>query len=158
MKLKRLVAKFFRKVAHVLDPKAFETQSSPAESSKRVEVSATPKPLEELPAAQPYDAELATHDFHKLICALTDLTDELKLINESGTNQDSTEQFRQMLIDKMELAEVLLIHDHIWDSSKQRAVKVSSDSGSPIQVLSSLRTGVCHRGKIIRKEEVVITK
>lgn len=104
------------------------------------------------------DTHLVVNDFYNLIGSLTDLCDELKMCSGRVSEQPSVEQFRQMLIDKMELAEVQLIQQDIWDGSKQRAVKIDSNNGSDIKVLSSTRTGVSYRNKIIRKEEVIISK
>jgi hypothetical protein len=104
------------------------------------------------------DAEEVARDFYKLICSLADFVDELKLSAATASENLRPEQLCQTLIDKMELAEVQLIRQDTWDSTKQRAVRVAAENGLGLKVLSSTRTGVCHRGKIIRKEEVVITK
>ncbi|WP_461783989.1 hypothetical protein [Prosthecobacter sp.] len=100
----------------------------------------------------------ATSDFYSLIGTLTDLCDELKLPAGQAAHTPSAEQFRQMLINKMEIVDVLLIREPLWDALKQRAVKVASQDGSGIKVLSSVRTGIYYRRKIIRKEEVIISK
>lgn len=103
-------------------------------------------------------SDLVVNDFYNLIGSLTDLCDELKLPADHAAHTPSAEQFRQMLINKMELVDVLLIQEPMWDISKQRAVKIASQDGAGIKVLSSVRTGISYRSKIIRKEEVIISK
>jgi hypothetical protein len=98
------------------------------------------------------------NDFYNLIGSLTDLCDELKIPAHQTASTLSAEQFRQMLIDKMELVDVLMINESMWDIVKQRAVKVALQDGSGIKVLSSARTGISYRKKVIRKEEVIISK
>ena len=104
------------------------------------------------------DTDATIGDFYCLISSLVEFVDELKLSADEKEKHPSSEQIRQMIIDKMELAEVTLISMDTWDGSKQRAVKIASEDGSGIKVLSSTRTGVCHREKIVRKEEVVISR
>lgn len=140
----------------------------PATSKAGVPVGFSPQPVpegkcsEKMPNSQndsPIDKpDDATSDFHSLIGSLTDLCDELKLPADQAAHTPSAEQFRQMLINKLELIDVLLINEPMWDISKQRAVKVASQDGAGIKVLSSVRTGISYRNRIIRKEEVIISK
>ena len=104
------------------------------------------------------NTDQVVNDFYNLIGSLTDLCDELKIPVHQAANPLSAEQFRQMLIDKMELVDVLMINESMWDIVKQRAVKVALQDGSGIKVLSSARTGISYRKKVIRKEEVIISK
>ena len=95
------------------------------------------------------------NDLHQLLCGLADLHDELAL---EGKDDQISERIRAKLRDKMELSGAELIQCPKWDSSQQRAVKVQEQSLSEIRLIRSLRTGVAYRGKIIRKEEVEISK
>jgi hypothetical protein len=153
--LKRRFAQLCRKAANVLDPsksESCELKSGGTNPNEKL------RPMQPQQPVGACDTDVTAGDFYSLISSLVDFVDELKLSADDKEKHPSSEQIRQMIIDKMELAEVTLIRLDTWDSSKQRAVKVASEDGSGIKVLSSTRTGVCHREKIIRKEEVVISK
>lgn len=162
--LKYKLARFCRGVALLLDPN---------KDAERV-VGVEPKDYRnevKVPAVQPThqpdgarDSDDATNDFYKLICSLADFHDELQLaaLDASSTSSTSStlsmESMRQKLADKMELADVLIIKESNWDASRQRPVKIASEDGCGIKVISSVSSGVCYRGKVIRKEEVIISK
>jgi hypothetical protein len=154
--MQKLARLFSRKWPMHTTPKArVLAGSSPEPVSKDKSLKKISIPQDEHPIEKPDDA---TNDFYNLIGSLTDLCDELKTTAYQAANGPSAEQFRQMLIDKMELVDVLMINEPMWDILKQRAVKVALQDGSGIKVLSSARTGISYRKKIIRKEEVIISK
>lgn len=151
----RRFAQLYAMAANPLEPKKSES-CKPKSDETNANEKLTPVQTQQPVGA--FSADITAGDFYILISSLVDFVDELKLSAGEKEKHQCFEQMRQMIIDKLELAEVTLIRLDTWDSTKQRAVKVAADNGLGIKVLSSTRTGVCHRGKIIRKEEVVITK
>jgi hypothetical protein len=93
---------------------------------------------------------------------LVDLIDEIELIKtrSDGVNSETLSMVQSRLQDKIELAGGYLIRETVWNPSHQRAVKVEPGVSDQAETVfqQSISTGLMHNGRIIRKQEVVISQ
>ena len=91
-----------------------------------------------------------------------DMIDEIELM-KSGSNSEAARSLalvRGRLEDNIALAGGELIHENVWQPALQRAVKVEpvEPGQTDVRVLRTRATGLKLRGRLIRKQEVVISQ
>jgi len=116
-----------------------------------------------LPTVPPA-SEPAAHEPHldQLLLGMVEVIDEIELMKSEAPPETirSLALIQGRLEDKITLAEGELIRETQWQPALQRAVKVEpAEAGqTEARVLRSRATGLKHRGRMIRKQEVVISQ
>lgn len=94
--------------------------------------------------------------------AMVDLIDEIELMKRDGPAESvrSLVLIQGRLEDSVSLGEGTLVRETTWHPALQRAVKVEppKPGQSEVQVLRARATGLKHRGRLIRKQEVIISQ
>jgi len=114
-------------------------------------------PASDVPCVTP-----ARHDSGDFMLSVVDIIDEIELMKsgQGAALVPHLMHIQSRLRDKIELQDGELIAQNTWDSTVQRAVK--AEPGHPGQTdilfVSSRATGLKHKGKIIRKQEVIVSK
>ena len=100
--------------------------------------------------------------FDQFILAVVDTIDEIELMKSNSTVEAARglALVQGRLEDNVELADGELIREKLWQPDLQRATKVEpTELGqTEIRVLRTRATGLKHQGRMIRKQEVVISR
>ena len=139
------------------------------DSGEENQVAEIPQPKEAPPA--PIQAVVTpTHpskpeppgDFLQLMLGMVDAIDEIELRKKHATlgSDDVLSAIQGRLQDLIELSDGELIQEKSWQPTMQRAVKVEpAESGqTDVRYLQTRATGLKHAGRIIRKQEVIISQ
>jgi hypothetical protein len=90
---------------------------------------------------------------------LVDLLDEVVLLKKaSSTGEQSLEIVESRIQDLILLSDGEIIRDLVWNPDRQRAVEVIKGENPGITLLSSRSSGLIIKGRVVKKEEVVIEK
>ena len=93
---------------------------------------------------------------------VVDAIDEIELMKSDSTAEAARglALVQGRLEDKITLADGELIREKLWRPALQRAVKVEPAEHGQIEVrvLRARATGLKHQGRMIRKQEVVISQ
>lgn len=137
---------------------------SKAEAAIATKAEATPSmpldtPATPLPHTQSTES---SGEFLQLMLGIVDAVDEIELMKSraSAAEQVSQSAIQERLRDLIELSGGELICETSWNSAVQRAVKVEPAESGQIEVrfLQTRSTGLKHAGRIIRKQEVIISQ
>ncbi|HRQ87907.1 MAG TPA: hypothetical protein PLA50_03870 [Bacteroidia bacterium] len=113
----------------------------------------------EPPPPPPRSARQAPHELDRHLLNLVDLLDEIEGMRKSGGDQSGgLGVVESRLADLIELSDGEIIRDTEWQPDRQRAVEVVSASEGAPRVLSSRKSGLAVGGRIVRKQEVVLSK
>ena len=118
---------------------------------------------------EPLDTELPFRESSEspaesiqLLLGIVDAIDEMELMKMRVTSAEDGGllAIQDRLRDLIELSGGELIRETSWQPALQRAVKVEpAESGqTEVRVLQTLATGLKHAGRIIRKQEVIISQ
>lgn len=122
-----------------------------------------PQPLvNKVPTAK-YDQSTPTAqvslELDRYFLDIVDLLDEIgemKKVDEKGSKM--LEIIESRLITLIKLSDGDLIRDLDWQPDLQRAVEVMPGSHNPPKILSTRRSGLTVSGRVVRKQEVVLSK
>ena len=93
---------------------------------------------------------------------IIDAIDEIELMKSDSPEEASRglALVQGRLEDRITLANGELIRETMWQPALQRAVKVepAEQGQTEVRVLRSRATGLKHQGRLIRKQEVVISQ
>lgn len=89
---------------------------------------------------------------------LVELMDEIASLKAVDDGRGALEIVEARLNDLIELADGEVIRDTEWKPDRQRAVKVEPSIQDTPTLLSSRRSGLIVNGRIIRKQEVVLSQ
>ena len=90
---------------------------------------------------------------------LVDLLDEISLMERSLLEESKPLKIvESRLKDLIALSDGLVIQESEWNPSRQRAVEIASTNSRKTEIVSSRSSGLEINGRIVRKEEVVISK
>lgn len=99
---------------------------------------------------------------HDLMLSVVDIFDEIELMKTrlDATFASHLTYLQSRLRDKIEMLDGQLIIGNTWDPAIQRPVRAepSLPGQTEIRFVCSRSTGLKHNGKIIRKQEVVVSK
>ena len=102
------------------------------------------------------------NEFLQLMLSIVDAMDEIKLMKTRATSaeQDCLVAIQDRLRDLIELSGGELIRETSWQPALQRAVKVepAEPGQTDVRYLQTRATGLKHTGRIIRKQEVIISQ
>jgi hypothetical protein len=76
----------------------------------------------------------------------------------SSTGEQSLEIVESRIQDLILLSDGEIIRDLVWNPDRQRAVEVIKGENPGITLLSSRSSGLIIKGRVVKKEEVVIEK
>lgn len=104
-------------------------------------------------------ARVSSTETDRHLLNLVDLLDEIALMKlaPSGTSK-SLDIVESRLSDLIELSDGEIIRDTEWQPQRQRPVEVVQGASSKTTFVSSRRSGLAINGRIVRKQEVVISK
>jgi hypothetical protein len=98
----------------------------------------------------------------QLMLGIVDVVDEIELMKSraSAAEQGSLSAIHDRLRDLVELSGGELIRETSWQPALQRAVKVepAEPGQTDVRYLQTRATGLKHAGRIIRKQEVVVSQ
>lgn len=121
-----------------------------------------PAPIQAVVTTQPPSKPEPPGDFHQLMLGMVDAIDEIELRKKHATpgSDDVLSAIQGRLQDLIELSDGELIQEKSWQPTMQRAVKVEpAESGqTDVRFLQTRATGLKHAGRIIRKQEVIISQ
>ena len=141
----------------------------PPDAGEQNHVAEVPLAKEEPPASvqpivtpKPPSKPEPPAEFLQLLLGLVDAIDEIELRKKhaiSGSD-DALSATQGRLQDLIELSDGELIQEKSWQPTMQRAVKVEpAESGqTEVRYLQTRATGLKHAGRIIRKQEVIISQ
>ena len=90
---------------------------------------------------------------------LVDLLDEVGLLKKASSMGEQTLEIVESRIqDLILLSDGEIIRDAVWNPDRQRAVEVIMGENPGITLLSSRSSGLIIKGRVVKKEEVVIEK
>ncbi len=93
---------------------------------------------------------------------VVDAIDEIELMKSAATVEvtPNLALVQGRLEDHIALADGELIRETMWQPALQRAVKVepAEHGQTEVRVLRSRATGLKHQGRLLRKQEVVISQ
>ncbi len=99
-------------------------------------------------------------DVERWALGVIDLVDEIVYMEKSYTEAEKTlmEELTQSLRDNLKSRECEVIDVDEWTPAKQRAIKVNRvlPSGSPYKIVRKGASGLIVRGRLIRKQEVIV--
>ena len=100
--------------------------------------------------------------FDRFMLSVVDVIDEIELMTANSTPEvcRSLDLVQSRLENNVELAGGELIREKAWQSALQRAVKVeTAEPGqTDVRLLRCRAMGLKHRGRLIRKQDVVISQ
>ena len=100
--------------------------------------------------------------FDHFMLSVVDVIDEIELMKANSTPEagGGLELVQSRLENNVELAGGDLIREKAWQPDLQRAVKVeTAEPGqSDVRLVRTRRSGLKHQGRLIRKQEVVISQ
>lgn len=103
-----------------------------------------------------------TAELLQILLGIVDAIDEIELmrIRASPAEHGGLSAIQNRLRDLIELSGGELIRETTWQPAIQKAIKVeSAESGqTEIRIVQTRATGLKHAGRIIRKQEVVISR
>ena len=114
------------------------------------------------PDAPLLDRTAQEPQFDQLMLGIIDAIDEIQLMKSASPAEASRglALIQGRLEDRITLANGELIRETIWNPAVQRAVKMEPPSAgqTDVRVLGTRATGLKHQGRVIRKQEVVISQ
>jgi hypothetical protein len=119
-----------------------------------------PFPKSSLPIHHPVEFRpTSSSDGYKHLLNLVDLLDEVVLLKKtSPTDVPSLAIIEARITDLIVLSDGEIIRDTVWNPERQRAVKVVNGEGLGITIISSRSSGLTIKGRVVKKEEVIIAK
>jgi molecular chaperone GrpE (heat shock protein) len=97
-----------------------------------------------------------------MLLGIVDVIDEIELMKTSAAAAEhgGLSAVQDRLRDLVELSGGELIRETSWQPTLQRAVKVepAEPGQTDVRHLQTLATGLRHAGRIIRKQEVIISQ
>lgn len=116
-------------------------------------------PFESGPPSTVHPVERSPRELDRHLLDLVDLLDEIEDIKQSGgDNAGGLGVVEARLADLIELSDGEIISDTEWRPDRQRAVAVEQGTTGVPQVLASRRSGLAVGGRIVRKQEVVLSR
>jgi len=115
-------------------------------------------PTEETPGPTPKRRDSSAETDQHLL-NLVDLLDEIALMKQApaGTSK-SLDIVESRLSDLIALSDGEIIRDTDWQPQRQRPVEVVPGHSTEETFVSSRRSGLAINGRVVRKQEVVISK
>ena len=114
------------------------------------------------PASPKTEQSAQEPQFDQLMLGIIDAIDEIELMKSDSPEEASRglALVQGRLEDRITLANGELIRETMWQPALQRAVKVepAEQGQTEVRVLRSRATGLKHQGRLIRKQEVVISQ
>ena len=143
------------------DPLGDAPSSPPSEASPSPSESPAQGATETAPAQSSWrsgsDSELC-----QFMLGVIDSIDEMELKKRRlpASEQAIVLAMQERLCDLIGLAEGEVIQETVWRPELQRAVSISPGSSDQkdTQIITSIQSGLRHRGRIIRKQDVHISK
>lgn len=101
----------------------------------------------------------ASSEADRHLLHLVDLLDELEIMGKSGkADIETLDIVKSRISDLITLSDGEIIKDKRWDPDRQRAIEVVTGSGSEAIVLESRRSGLTIGTRIVRKQEIILSK